>query len=360
LQLPDPIRLAVLLVLGLSCSGGGPTSGAPAPTESTASSAPRLAKLVVITAPQTLLVGETASATVNGFDQTDRPFSLGATVWTSSSPAVATISPQGIVTAVAPGTATIGAASAGVSGEFQVAVISRAAPAAIVNVTPASVSIGVGDTAQLTATLFTASGIAEAGRPVSWISSNPAVVTVSDAGLVRAIDVGTVVISAIVGDIHGTAPITVSGVADSGIQVAVISPGLEQTVTDTLRASATVASARPLRRVLVTVGSRQVPLGTMKVGPVGKQVDGWGADVDISREPAGPGVVTFSAFDIDGHFWTATAPFDHTPPRGGSGVPPATGHKLVAPPSAPRTRVSSRRAPNPANPVTAAPRRPSK
>jgi hypothetical protein len=292
----------------------------------------------VLAAPQTLRIGESANASVAGFDQSDRPFSLSSTTWTSSAPGVASVSNSGVVTALAPGIAMIGAASGAVSGSFPVTVIPPAVPAASVVVSPTSSELFVGESVQFAATLFSAAGAPQPGRAVAWSSSNPASATVTSAGLLRAVDAGTVIVSAVIDGIHGTVPVAVSGVADSTIQILVVSPTVEQTVTDTLRASATVASARPLRRVFATIGARQIPMGPMKVGPPGKQVDGWGADIDISGDPAGPSIVTFTAFDVEGHFWNASAAFEHQRPSGGSGVPPATGYKLVAPPSPIRVR----------------------
>jgi hypothetical protein len=314
----------------------------------------------VLTAPQTLLVGEVASASANGFDQADRPFSLGVTVWASSAPGIATVSATGVITARAPGTSVIGASSGGVTGDASIVVIAPASPAASVSVTPASASVFVGESTQFFATFLSAAGAAQPGRPVSWSSSNPAIATVSESGLVRGVDVGEVVVTATIDGLQGTVPVSVTGIADSSIQILVVSPTIEQTVTDTLRAAVTVASARPLRRVFAAVGSRQIPLAPVKIGPPGKQVDGWGADVDIAAEPAGASTVVFSAFDADGHFWSVTAAFEHTPPRGGSGVPPATGFRLVAPPPESAVRVSPRRVPNPANTVTPRRGRPSK
>jgi adhesin/invasin len=78
----------------------------------------------------TLAVGGTTSATAivrdaNGVDITNYNAGNGHVVvtWTSSAPNVATVSASGLVTAVAPGTATITATAEGVSGSANVTVV---------------------------------------------------------------------------------------------------------------------------------------------------------------------------------------------------------------------------------------------
>lgn len=66
------------------------------------------------------------AATVSAQGETldDQPLS-----WRSETPDVATVSPQGVVTAVAPGTARIVVTSGGIEGEYAVAITEPAPPA---------------------------------------------------------------------------------------------------------------------------------------------------------------------------------------------------------------------------------------
>jgi hypothetical protein len=70
------------------------------------------------------------------------------------------------------------------------------APVASVVVAPASLSVVVGGTRQLIATLKDAKGNVLLGRQVTWTSSAPAVASVTSTGLVRAVAVGSATITA--------------------------------------------------------------------------------------------------------------------------------------------------------------------
>ncbi len=83
-------------------------------------------------------------------------------------------------------------------------------PVGSVVVTPASASIAVGITAQLTAQEYDAAGLPVA-TTFTWTSLDPTVATVSDAGLVTGIAAGATTITATaVSGIAGTASVTVT------------------------------------------------------------------------------------------------------------------------------------------------------
>src|SRR5439155_19288949 len=109
--------------------------------------------------------------------------------WSSSDATVATVSYSGLVCGVTPGTATITATSEGKSGTSAVTV--TPVPVASVDVTPPSGSVQAGQTVPLTATPKDAGGTPLSGRTVTWSSSNTAVATVSNGGLVSGITPGS-------------------------------------------------------------------------------------------------------------------------------------------------------------------------
>ena len=84
-------------------------------------------------------------------------------------------------------------------------------PVASVTVSPASASVPVGQTVQLTATPKDASGTPLAGRVVTWASSNMAVATVNGSGLVTGVVAGSATITATSEGQSGPAAITVTG-----------------------------------------------------------------------------------------------------------------------------------------------------
>ncbi len=96
--------------------------------------------------------------------------------------AVATVNSSGLVTAVAPGEATITATT--VSGGFTAnTVVTVVIPVTGVSVAPASLTLTAGQTAQLTETVSPANAT---NLTVTWSSSNTSVATVDNTGLVTA------------------------------------------------------------------------------------------------------------------------------------------------------------------------------
>src|SRR2546426_5544512 len=87
-----------------------------------------------------------------------------------------------------------------------------AVPVASVAVSPASASVVVGQTVQLTATPQEAHGQPLSGRVVTWASSNTAVATVNGSGLVSGVAAGPATITATSEGQSGTATVTVTDV----------------------------------------------------------------------------------------------------------------------------------------------------
>jgi len=131
--------------------------------------------------------------------------------WATSAAGVATVNGSGLVTAVAAGSATITATSEGQNGTAAVTVTTPApAPVASVTVSPATLSLQVGGTQLLTATLRDASGNVLTGRVVTWASDNALVGTVTGNGLVAALLAGGATITATSEGKSGSAALTVT------------------------------------------------------------------------------------------------------------------------------------------------------
>lgn len=133
--------------------------------------------------------------------------------WSSNSTGVATVSAFGLVTAVAPGNATITATSEGISGTASVTVSATVVPVTSVVVTPATLSIEEGQQASLGAETRGPSGELLSEREVVWTTGDAGVATVSAAGVVTAVGVGSVTIAATSEGVSGTASV---GVTSSG------------------------------------------------------------------------------------------------------------------------------------------------
>ena len=150
-----------------------------------------------------LLYGEPVSTAIERYAlQKDRTNGLLA--------AVAAVTSEGRVAGVAPGTTTVRATSEGVTGTATITVT------ASVRISPATVSVrdrGSNRTAQLVA--VDAAGAILPPEQVTWQSSDPAVATVSNTGLVRGVSSGssgtaTATITATYQGVSATAAVTVT------------------------------------------------------------------------------------------------------------------------------------------------------
>lgn len=129
-----------------------------------------------------------------------------------------TISPSGLYTAPgSDGTARVIATAVvkrngqTVADTSQVAVGSGSAvPVASVEVTPASASIGVNATVQLTATPKDANGTPLGGRTITWTTSSAGIATVSTSGLVSGVAAGSAMVTASSEGQSGASAITVT------------------------------------------------------------------------------------------------------------------------------------------------------
>ncbi|MEN9509963.1 MAG: hypothetical protein RLZZ621_2526, partial [Gemmatimonadota bacterium] len=139
------------------------------------------------------------------------------------------------------------------------------APAAVatVDVTPASPSLTVGATQQLTATPKDGNGNTLSGRTTSWSIASAAIATVSTTGLVTAVAPGTTTATATIDGKSGTATITVTPVPVATVAVAPSSASIYVGSTTTLSASARDASGATLTGRAVTWSSSATSIATV-------------------------------------------------------------------------------------------------
>lgn len=158
--------------------------------------------------PQVAL-GETLRLDATPRSACGNPVGDAAVAWSSSEPAVASVSPTGDVTGESLGTSVITASSEGVSADVTVTV--SPPQVAEVEVTPGGATIAVDETVELAATARDADGEVITGRPVTWSSSDAGVASVSSAGVVTGESAGgPVTITATIEGIAGTATISVT------------------------------------------------------------------------------------------------------------------------------------------------------
>ena len=201
-HLPSILRRSRAIVLTLAlvaCGGGGDSAGPPVVVNP-----PTVRSVAVTPTAATIRVGETQS--LNAVVDAINGAGTGVT-WTSESPTVATVNSTGLVTAVAIGTATIRVTSVADTRVSTTASITVQGVRNI-SVTPATVSLGAGQTQALQATVQI-----DAGLPatVTWRTSAATIATVSAAGVVSGVAQGIATITAVsVGDTALRATTTVN------------------------------------------------------------------------------------------------------------------------------------------------------
>ena len=156
--------------------------------------------------------------------------------WTSSAPAIATVTSAGVITAVAPGPVTI---TATVDGKFGVANIEVVAPQIASMVISPAGTVVPGQTIALVATLKDRNGGVLTGRPIVWTSSKARVATVDVNGTLNALAGGTVTITATVEGFSAQLTVVVSPPPGTtvptvtGISPATLAPGVTATIIGT-------------------------------------------------------------------------------------------------------------------------------
>jgi uncharacterized protein YjdB len=143
-----------------------------------------------------MLVGGQKTLTTNVNASGPPPQDGWTITWTTSNPAAVTVSASGVVSGVAAGIATISATVGGVSGTRVVEVLP---PPGVIEVrinTQDPSEIVQGDTIPLEVTHTLIGAIPAGGLVTTWSSSNPAVATVSAAGVVKGVTLGNATITA--------------------------------------------------------------------------------------------------------------------------------------------------------------------
>lgn len=160
---------------------------------------------------KTINVGETVQLHVTLKDADGRTLTGRTVVWTSSDNSNAIVSSTGLVLGISRGDATITATSEGKSGSAKIKVEREVHD---VTVGLAKSELEIGQTTQATATLYASDGAVLTDRPVTWLSSNGAVASISSSGTVQALTPGLATITATSEGQDGAANLTVKGGGD--------------------------------------------------------------------------------------------------------------------------------------------------
>jgi hypothetical protein len=170
---------------------------------------PVLQSISITPANDSILAGATLPLTATGTYSDSSTQNLTMKVaWASSNTVAASVSGQGLVTGVAPGSTTVSATSGSVVGSTGITV---SAPVLIsIVVSPLSASISVGGMQQFTATgNYSDGSMQNLTSAVNWISSAPGIASISTTGVATGASVGSAGITATSGSISGSASLGV-------------------------------------------------------------------------------------------------------------------------------------------------------
>jgi uncharacterized protein YjdB len=223
--------------------------------------------------------------------------------WSSSAPAIASVSASGVVTGVSNGTATITARTqdGGFTATSRVTVSSAVVPVSGITVSPGLVSVNVGATTRLSASIAPENAT---NQNVNWSSANNDIATVSASGVVTGVRPGLVTITARTqdGGFTASAVVTVqpSTIAVTGVTVAPGSVTVNVGTPVTLTASVTPENAT---NKTVTWSSANNAIAT---------VSGTGVVTGVA-----PGSTTVTVRTQDGGFTATASVTVSSPPTGG-------------------------------------------
>lgn len=197
---------------GVTVTAGGTTTLSVALPEAGSGGA-----YIQISGPGSVGVGGTITLWVAVGDASGNPIANPVVTWMTPDTGVITLADSGVQASAsgrAAGQARVIAASNGMSDTALVQVVGSAGPVASVTLTPASVTIAVGDSVPFSATLRDSLGTEVQNRPVSWFVADTAVVRIENSfgtyAHIRAKKTGNTTIQATSEGKVGTATITVN------------------------------------------------------------------------------------------------------------------------------------------------------
>lgn len=164
---------------------------------------------VMLVAPDSISVDDTAMVVAAALDSVDQPLFGRTFIYASSAPAVASVSGDAEVIALTPGPTDISATADGTTGVHSMRVWPQ--PVASVSVDPGNVSVPQFHKVRFTATARDRRGKTLADRPATWSSSNPAVFYIkANADTAAGKDLGSAVVTATIEGKTGTSDVTVT------------------------------------------------------------------------------------------------------------------------------------------------------
>jgi hypothetical protein len=207
--------------------------------------------------------------------------------WTSSDRTIADVSVSGLLLAEGIGTATITAKVGGLTASELVTVTAAGVASIAISPSPLSLALGLSRTLDAVSVL-TNSQTADVTASATWASSDTTVATVTTAGVVQTVGVGTTVITASVGSIQGTDTVTVTAAAPVSMSVTAPQTSIPAGLTVQLAAPSTLTNGSSVDWAPNASWSSSDTAGTIAtVSPTGLLTAIGPGDVTITASAAG-------------------------------------------------------------------------
>ena len=198
-------------------------------------------ELSVTATSNSIHVGGTLPLSAFGlYDDGTRKELTGKVTWSVGVGGTATITPTGILTGVAVGTATVKADFGGKFGTLSVTITALPVVLTAIQVVATPTSIDIGTTAKLTVTgTYSDNSKKDVTATATWTSATPAVATVSAGGVATGVTEGSSIIQATVETLKGSVTITVTKPLTTLSTIAVTAPAATLAVGATMPLVAT-------------------------------------------------------------------------------------------------------------------------
>ena len=186
-----------------------------------------VAQVLIQVPTHDLVVGQSIQSEVTLKDAQGNVL-LGRTItYSTENSSIVTVSATGVIKGVGVGSTRVTATSGGVSSSETFQVTQAVQTVASIAITPASVSLAIGQTSQAAAVAKDAQGNSISGTSFTWTTTAPAVATVSSSGVVSAVGAGTATIRAVASGVTGSMSVTVTSTPSVASVSVTLSPSLQ-------------------------------------------------------------------------------------------------------------------------------------
>jgi uncharacterized protein YjdB len=227
----------------------------------------QLTSITISPATSSIAAGTVQQFTATGVFNDGSTQVLSSAQWSSSAQSVLTVNSTGLATGVGPGTSTLTVTSGTISASASVTVTN--ATLVSIAIAPLNSSMPVGAAKQFTATgTFSDNTTQDMTQSALWSSSNAAVATINNKGLVISIAAGTTTVNAAWGAITQSTSLTVSTVQLASISITPANPRIVKGTSVKFTATGTYTDGSTATLVNVTWKSSKPQIANVRTSGI--------------------------------------------------------------------------------------------